>query len=160
MIKNINYIKPEIFDKELSLFFNSNWVYVCLSSQIPNVNDYVTYDLGNLKLVIHHFKDGIKCFDNICLHRFNKIQTGNSGNSPFFCKYHSWGYGSSGQIMGQDKFRSDLIESDRECLKQYEVGICGEFVFVKVNHESNQNLEDHLGEFYPLLESISCFLMH
>jgi phenylpropionate dioxygenase-like ring-hydroxylating dioxygenase large terminal subunit len=155
MIKNVNYIDQEVFNKEVSLIFNSNWVYVCLTSQIPNVNDYVTYELGILKLVIHHFDDGIKCFDNICLHRFNKIQQGNSGNSSFFCKYHSWGYGSNGHILGQEKFQSELVDFKRDCLKQYQVGICGQFVFVKVNNESSQELENHLGEFFTLLVSIS-----
>jgi phenylpropionate dioxygenase-like ring-hydroxylating dioxygenase large terminal subunit len=157
MIKNINYLDDEIFNIEMENLHNSSWVFVCLKEQISIVNDFVTYEIGKKSLVIQNFEGDIKCFENICQHRFNKIQSGHIGNAPFFCKYHSWGYDSKGNAIVSQDFTNQLIAENRNCLKQYEVEKIGEFVFAKVNQDSKVSLKEHLGEFYQVLLNLSSY---
>lgn len=155
MIKNINYLDKDIFNLEMENLHNSSWVFVCLKEQISVENDFVTYEIGKKSLVIQNFEGDVKCFENICQHRFNKIQTGYIGNSPFFCKYHGWAYDGNGKALVNESFTDQLIVENRNCLKQYEVGINGEFVFVKVNQDSREGLKEHLGEFSDILSELS-----
>jgi len=155
MIKNINYLDKDIFDIEMESIHNSSWIFIGLKGQLSEDNDFVTYEIGKKNLVAQNFDGTIKCFENICQHRFNKIQSGNLGNSPFFCKYHAWAYDSDGKAMVNESFKNQLESENRNCLKQYEVDSCGEFIFVKINEESNETLKEYLGEFYPVLNDLS-----
>jgi phenylpropionate dioxygenase-like ring-hydroxylating dioxygenase large terminal subunit len=155
MIKNVNYINKEIFDVEMESIHNSSWIFVCLKAQISENNDYVTYDVGKKNLVIQNFEGTLKCFENICLHRFNKIQNNKFGNSPFFCSYHSWFYDSEGNALVNDSFKKQLEIENRNCLKEYKIDFSGDFVFVKVNDLSTDSLKEHLGEFYDILIELS-----
>ena len=155
MIKNINYIDKDIFDLEMEAIHNSSWVFLCLKDQISENNDFITYEIGKKSLVVQNFEGTVKCFENICQHRFNKIQSGHTGNSPFFCKYHGWTYNSDGKAMVNDNFKEQLNAENRDCLKKYQVEYCGDFVFVKVNQESQDNLKEHLGVFYELLVDLA-----
>lgn len=155
MIKNINYSDADVFNQEMDLIHNSGWSFLCIKDQVIDNNSYITYEVGGKRLVLQNFEGELKCFENICQHRFNKIQEGYSGNSPFFCKYHSWAYNSDGQAIIGEQFRSQLELENRECLKKYEVDICGKFIFIKVNSEFNDNLRTYLGDFWDILEEVS-----
>lgn len=155
MIKNVNYIDKEIFDVEMEAIHNSSWIFICLKEQISNNNDYVTYKVGNKTLVIQNFEGILKCFENVCLHRFNKIQDNYFGNSPFFCKYHSWAYNQGGKPLVNDIFKNELDSKNRSCLKEYEIDFAGDFVFVKVNDEAVDSLKEHLGKFNNILIELS-----
>lgn len=155
MISNKNYITQDIFDIEMEAIHNSSWVFVCLKNQISENNDFVTYEIGKKTLVIQNFEGVIKCFENICQHRFNKIQSGDEGNSPFFCKYHAWIYDSNGRAMVNEKFKDQLIAENRECLNEFTIDYCGDFVFVKVNKDNDTDLKEHLGDFYDILINLS-----
>lgn len=156
MIRNLNYVNNDIFNLEMKLLHNSSWVFICLKNQILENNDFVTYEIGEKKLVLQNLQGVIKCFENICQHRFNNIQSGEKGNSGFFCKYHGWVYDSEGKALVKDKFKDQLISEKRDCLKEYQVEYCGDFVFVKINLASHDNLKAHLGVFYDILTDLSC----
>lgn len=155
MIKNVNYSDRGVFDEEMELIHNAGWVFLCLLDSVSENNAYVTYEIGAKRLVLQNFEGKINCFENICQHRFNKIQQGYNGNSPFFCKYHSWGYNSEGEAIVGEQFVQQLEAENRKCLKRYDVEICGKFVFAKVNPEFEGSLKSYLGEFWDVLTEVS-----
>jgi phenylpropionate dioxygenase-like ring-hydroxylating dioxygenase large terminal subunit len=155
MIINENYINNDVFDLEMESIQNSGWVYVGLKQQMSENNDYTTYETGKVKLVIQNFEGNLKCFENICLHRFNKIQSGYNGNSALICGYHSWAYDADGKVKVDKCFDEKLKEDNRNCLKSFEVDCCGDFVFVNVNQSFDKGLKEYLGSFYEILIEIS-----
>lgn len=157
MINNINYLNEDIIKDELELIFHKSWFFVGLLDKLQFKNDYITYRCGSVSIVVQNSGDELKCFSNICLHRFNSIFEGTEGNKRSICSYHNWLYNDKGMPMVKTGFYEDLSALCRPRLAQYQVETCGKFVFVKVNNELNQSLESFLGEFYNKLVKVSSF---
>ncbi len=157
MIPKRHYYAPEIFDLEAERLFRTGWHFACLSPEVGNDRDFVCLDYPGNSIVVQNFRGSVKAFQNVCTHRFNKIQTEDRGNRPLMCGYHAWTFDSTGfpagiprkaQILSEDTSRESL------CLPQYQVETCGKFVFVRLDPAAG-SLRDHLGEFYEVLEEIS-----
>ena len=46
------FTDAELFDLEMKHIFEGNWIYLAHESQIPNVNDYFTTQIGRQPIVI------------------------------------------------------------------------------------------------------------
>ena len=93
---------PDIFEMEMKYIFEGGWVFLGLSSQIPETNDYLTTRIGRHPVVIMRSKDGsLGCFINSCPHKGAMICHLAKGNSPLhICAYHSWSFDSAGRNRG------------------------------------------------------------
>ena len=156
MIKNINYINEAILNEELDEIFHKSWFFVGLTDKLKNNNDFITYHCGSVSLFVQKLNDRLKCFSNICLHRFNNIHDGYEGNGHIICSYHNWVYDDSGVPMVRSNCLKNELEScSRPKLEEYEVETCGKFVFVKTNKLEKISLKEHLGSFYDKLNELS-----
>ncbi|MDO5671133.1 MAG: Rieske 2Fe-2S domain-containing protein, partial [Corynebacterium sp.] len=64
------FTDQEIFDLEMKYIFEGNWIFLAHESQIPNVGDYFTTNIGRQPVVITRGKDGeLNCLINACSHR-------------------------------------------------------------------------------------------
>jgi hypothetical protein len=52
------FTDEELFDLEMQHIFEGNWIYLAHESQIPNVNDYLTTQIGRQPIVITRNKAG------------------------------------------------------------------------------------------------------
>lgn len=158
MIKNINYTDNAVLQEELELFFHKGWFFVGLTDKLQNKNDYITYKCGSVSVFVQNFGEELKCFSNICLHRFNNIHTKNEGNGHVICSYHNWVYDDNGSPMVRSTcLKEELTSCNRPKLEQYEVETCGKFIFIKINKENTVSLKEHLGSFYEKLLDLSSF---
>jgi phenylpropionate dioxygenase-like ring-hydroxylating dioxygenase large terminal subunit len=156
MIKNLNYVDEAVYQKEKDLFFDESWILVAHKNELLNNNDFVTFEYYGDKIFIQNFNGTIKSFQNVCLHRFNTIHQEPYGNRVSSCLYHNWTYGKKGNVVGlmcRNSFEKDDINELR--LKEYEVGYCGDFIFIKLNNQLDKNLEQYLGNIFTPLEDIS-----
>ncbi|MCY0979386.1 Rieske 2Fe-2S domain-containing protein [Chryseobacterium wangxinyae] len=158
MIKNINYTDENVLNQELDGIFHKSWFFVGLSDKLQNKNDYITYRCGSVSVFVQNFGEQLKCFSNICLHRFNNIHKGNEGNGHVICSYHNWVYDDNGNPMVRSAcLKEELTSCSRSKLEQHEVEICGRFVFAKVNKKDSVSLKEFLGTFYDKLFELSSF---
>jgi phenylpropionate dioxygenase-like ring-hydroxylating dioxygenase large terminal subunit len=152
-----HYVSHGIFEEEVRRIFSRGFQFVALSTDLLHNRDFVCLDYHGVSVVVQNFKGEIKAFQNVCTHRFNKIQNEQRGNRPLSCTYHGWSFDAQGCPMGIAK-SSDYLGSNVEqadiCLPKYEVEICGKFVFVKLDG-SEEGLHDYLGSFYEVLEALS-----
>jgi phenylpropionate dioxygenase-like ring-hydroxylating dioxygenase large terminal subunit len=157
VIPKHHYFAPDIFDVEAERLFRTGWHFACLAPEVANDRDFVCVDYPGAAIVIQNFKGALKAFQNVCTHRFNKIQTEERGNRPLTCGYHAWSFDSSGFPAGMPR-KAQVLEGNasREslCLTQYRVELCGKFVFIGLGSVDG-SLRDHLGPFYGVLEEIS-----
>jgi phenylpropionate dioxygenase-like ring-hydroxylating dioxygenase large terminal subunit len=156
MIKNLNYIDEDIYQKEKSLFFNESWILVAHKNELLNNNDFVTFEYFGNKIFVQNYNGAIKSFQNVCLHRFNTIHEEPYGNRVSSCLYHNWTYGKKGNVIGlmcRNSFEKENINELR--LKEYETDFCGDFVFIKLNDQLDKSLPDYLGSMYNPLAEIS-----
>lgn len=156
MISNQYYLDPSVFEKEKNFILSSTWLLVGHQSELENKNDFLTINYLGKKIFIQNFGDEIKAFDNVCVHRFATIHLETHGNRLPVCSYHLWTYDKNGKPVGihnKKKFDEDSING--LALQEYEVALCGAFVFIKPGKANNQTLPEYLGEMYGNIEMIS-----
>lgn len=150
------YLDQKLFDFEKDIFQKEAWLLIAHKTELSNSNDFIAFDYFGEKIFIQNFNGKIKSFQNICLHRFNKIHEENFGNRVSSCLYHNWVYNKDGKVAGLPCRNSfDKAEIKDLQLKEYEVSLCGNFVFIKLNEMNSSSLEDYLGGIYQKLESFS-----
>ena len=142
---------PEIFEMEMERIFESNWVYLCHESQIPNPHDYFNAWAGRQPVLVTRDADGgVRAVINACSHRGAMLTTLKRGNqSTFMCPYHGWVYDSTGKCVDVNEHASgsypeyfDKLNHDLHSLGQ--VKTYRGFVFGSVNPDV-EPLETWLG---------------
>jgi len=97
------YTDPEIFEKEMELFFfGKTWNYICLSCEIPNKGDYIRSWVGTRPVVATRDANGeIHVLENRCVHKNALVCWKPRGNEKaLICPYHQWTYKLDGQLSG------------------------------------------------------------
>ncbi|HEX8384147.1 MAG TPA: aromatic ring-hydroxylating dioxygenase subunit alpha [Sphingomonas sp.] len=158
MIPKANYHSRPVFEEEVAQLFGRGWQFVALRSELARDRDYVTVDHAGAAIVVQNFKGELHAFQNICSHRFNRIQLGERGNRMLLCGYHGWNFDKTGFPFGLPK-RDQFLgkDNDRLCLTRYPVDTCGEFVFVD-RGGGTVTLNEHLGGFGAVLEEMGGYL--
>ena len=99
------YSNPDLFEAELEVFHERNWVFLCHESQIKNPNDYFSTYIGHQPVVICRLPDGslnafINAFINACAHRAAMLVSRKTGNTKnFVCPFHGWGFSPDGKCI-------------------------------------------------------------
>lgn len=156
MIPTANYRDEAVFRTEMERVFAAHWQFVGLQSELANNRDFVCVDYAGTAIVIQNFNGELKAFQNVCTHRFNRIQTEERGNRPLACRYHGWAFDRTGFPAGMPKREQFVTGTDADaslCLTQYKVETCGQFVFVKPGTQG-PDLRAFLGRFYEELETM------
>ena len=155
MIPNRYYFAQDVFDLELRTFFAGPYRFAGLTSELGQDRDFVCIDHPGTSIVVQNFKGELRAFENICTHRFNKLQTAPRGNRPLTCSYHGWSFDGTGYPVGMPK-RAEYAEAKPNdlCLARYEIETCGKFLFVRRPGEQ-LSLRDFLGPYFETLQTIS-----
>jgi len=154
MISKESYYETRCFDEELSTLFGRGWHFVGMSGELAKDRDFVCVEHAGCSIVVQNFKGELKAFQNVCTHRFNKIQWEDRGNRPLSCRYHGWTYDRTGFPAAMPKREHYLTGEDASlCLTSYPVEACGKFVFVRMGGEGS--LREQLGAFHGVLEEFS-----
>lgn len=155
MIPKATYHDPAIFEREMERLLARGWQFVALREELANDRDFVTVDHAQAAIVVQNFKGELSAFQNICSHRFNRLQNEPRGNRLLMCGYHGWNFDRTGFPFGMPK-RAQFLGDDNShlCLTRYPVDSCGDFIFVDRGGGA-ATLRDHLGSFYDTLEEIS-----
>ncbi|MBI6909606.1 anthranilate 1,2-dioxygenase large subunit [Pseudomonas palleroniana] len=144
------FTEPELFDLEMELIFEKNWIYACHESEIANPNDFLTMRAGRQPMIIT--RDGnhqLHALINACQHRGATLTRVGKGNqSTFTCPFHAWCYKSDGRLVkvkapgeypeGFDKATRGLKKARIESYKG--------FVFISLDVNGSDSLEDYLGD--------------
>ena len=68
-IPYIRYFSPEFFAREMDKMWTKVWQWACREEHIPNVGDYLVYDIGARSILVVRSADNeIEAFYNACLH--------------------------------------------------------------------------------------------
>ena len=144
------FTEPELFDLEMELIFERNWIYACHESEIPNAHDFMTMRAGRQPMIITRDGNGqLHALINACQHRGATLTRVGKGNqSTFTCPFHAWCYKSDGRLVkvkapgeypeGFDKATRGLKKARIESYKG--------FVFISLDPTGTDSLEDFLGD--------------
>jgi PAH dioxygenase large subunit len=95
------FVSPDIYKLELNRIFERTWTFLAHESEIPEVGNYLTRNLGNAPvIVIRDAPSSVRAFLNSCRHRGAKLCRTDSGTlKHFVCPYHGWTYARHGKLM-------------------------------------------------------------
>jgi phenylpropionate dioxygenase-like ring-hydroxylating dioxygenase large terminal subunit len=149
-------ISPEFYELEREAVFRKAWLNVGRVEELPRNGSFFTKELAvvNTSVIITRDLNGeIHAFHNICRHRGNKLAWTDfpgeetRGNCrQFTCKYHMWRYDLDGALsyVPQEEEFFDLDKATLGLVPVH-VGVWAGFIFVNVDDEPEQTLEEFLG---------------
>lgn len=131
-----HYLCTDIFEQEQQKIFKKLWLFAGLKTMLPRTNSFVTRKMSGIPVVIQRFEDGIRAFENICLHRSATLQTAAAGCRPLVCPYHAWSYKPDGSLLNIpacDKlYRLEESEKSRLRLRQFALREVGNLLFINL----------------------------
>lgn len=158
------YYSEEYFQLEKEYLFKKVWLNAGRVEALPNPGDFVVKDLPicDTSVIIVRSEGGeLNAFHNMCSHRGNKIAYDAKGNNPsFYCRFHGWTYGLDGALQDVPD-EENYFDLDKSCLglTPVHVGEWAGFIFVNVDPDPAESLEEYLGELgagiggYPFAET-------
>ncbi|MBI77857.1 MAG: aromatic-ring-hydroxylating dioxygenase subunit alpha [Rhodospirillaceae bacterium] len=131
------YTDSDIFELEMDRIFGCAWIFAGHTSQIPNIGDYVTSDIGRQPIIFIRHKDGTpQVLLNRCAHRGPKVCNEPCGNlKALTCLYHGWSYDTDGTLLDvsmPEGAASHFKKSEFGLAKAPRMGEYRGFVFVSM----------------------------
>jgi anthranilate 1,2-dioxygenase (deaminating, decarboxylating) large subunit len=150
------FSEPDLFELEMELIFEKVWIYACHESEIANNNDFVSVQIGRQPIIISRDGQGqLHALLNACQHRGATLTRVSQGNQAVFtCPFHAWCYKSDGRLVkvkAPSEYCSDFDKSSRG-LKQGRIASYRGFVFVSLDTQASDSLEDFLGDAKVFLD--------
>ena len=143
------WIDRSFHDLEMKHVWPRVWQLACMIDDIPNVGDYVTYDIGNHSFIVTRQRDGgIKALYNSCLHRATQLTQGSGNTQAFRCPFHGWVYGLDGQLTGLPcawDF-THMTSKDRK-MPEARVAVWQGLVFLNLDPDA-PDLETYIGDLH------------
>lgn len=125
------YCSPEVYQRDLERIFMREWLYVAHASEIPDVGDYVVFEIANESIIVVREGSGrINALVNVCRHRGSRVCLSKQGNcKTFVCPYHGWAYSLDGSLRST-RYMPDSFDKSVHGLHQVHCWVFHGLVFV------------------------------
>ncbi len=150
------YFSPHFAKLEAEYLWPHVWQIACRLEEIPNVGDFVTYDiLDDSIIVVRNTKDTVKAFHNACPHRGMRLTQSCGSVQKFTCRFHGWQFNLDGdniKVIDRADWGDRLKDSDI-ALQPVKAETWGGFVFINMDPESESlakflhPVDDYCGKF-------------
>lgn len=139
------YYAKEFHDLEVAKLWPKVWQMACREEDIPDVGDYVVYDITNLSIVVIRVQpDEIKAYHNACLHRGTELCHGEGNLTDLRCSFHGWTWGLDGTLRTVPcRWDFPHVDGPSFALPECQVGTWAGFVFVNMD-PTCESLESYL----------------
>jgi phenylpropionate dioxygenase-like ring-hydroxylating dioxygenase large terminal subunit len=138
-----SYTCPEYAKAEGDLLWSKVWQHAGRVEEIPEVGDFITYDIGDDSiLIVRATPDTIKAFHNVCSHRGRRLvdtpegANGARGNRKnFVCGFHAWRYDLNGKCtfkLDEQDWKGALTD-ERTRLPEVKVDTWGGWIFINMD---------------------------
>ena len=130
------YTDPEFLKLEFERLWTKVWQVAARFDEIPEVNDYTTYEIGDQSVFLVGMDDDtVKAFNNVCPHRGRALADGSGtfDHGNIICPFHGWRWDTQGNnkyILSQEEFRDGNLCKSDVGLKELKCEIYAGFVFI------------------------------
>ena len=144
LIPKERYTSGEFMRLEWERLWTKVWNIAGRESDIPNVGDYFTTELGPESfLIVRETPDKVRAFYNVCPHRGNQIRNPGMGHAESFqCAYHFFEFnldGSKKFVPDEDTFTQGVPQET--ALVEAPCDTWGGFVWFNMNPDAEPLLE-------------------
>ncbi len=149
------YISDDFMAREMDRLWPRTWQWACREEHVPEVGDYITYDVGRYSILIVRGDDAvIRAYPNACLHRGTQLKRSDTSGSgtEIRCPFHGWSWTLDGGLKNVPcRWDFPHVTDEAYHLPEVKVETWGGFVFVNMDPDAAP-LADQLG---PLAEHFS-----
>jgi nitrite reductase/ring-hydroxylating ferredoxin subunit len=141
------YLSADYARLEEKRLWTRTWQWACREEHVPNVGDYIVYDIGPYSFIIVRTEGGIKAYYNACLHRGTKLRaSGSEGTAMnFTCSFHSWSWNLDGSIRNIPcRWDFPHVKDENVHLPEARVDLWGGFVWINMD-ENAPSFRDYVG---------------
>ncbi len=168
LIPKERYTSKEYMQLEWERMWTKVWNMAGRESDIPNVGDYFTTELGPESfLIVREAEDKVRAFYNVCPHRGNQIRNPGMGHAESFqCAYHFFEFnldGSKKFVPDEDTFTQGVPQET--ALVEVPCDTWGGFVWFNMNPDCepleeflapvNQHLDPYHFEEYACVQDMT-----
>jgi phenylpropionate dioxygenase-like ring-hydroxylating dioxygenase large terminal subunit len=142
------YYSQAFHDLEVEKVWKRAWQMACREEDIPEVGDYVVYDVAHLSfLVVRTAEEEIQAYHNACLHRGRQLREWDGKRAQEFrCPFHGWAWNIDGSLKDVTcPWDFPGVTDEQYALPQVQVGTWGGFVFINPDPAAGA-LEAFLGD--------------
>ncbi|MGK0223498.1 MAG: phenylpropionate dioxygenase-like ring-hydroxylating dioxygenase large terminal subunit [Limisphaerales bacterium] len=151
------YYSQAFHELEVEKVWKRCWQMACHEDDIPNVGDYLVYDIAHLSfLIVRRGENDIRAFYNVCLHRGRQLKQ-HRGKSAreFRCSFHGWAWNTDGGLREVPcQWDFPTVSEAEYSLPAVKTGRWGGFVFINPD-ENAEPLEDYLGDLSDQFSNVS-----
>ena len=115
------YISEEYARAEQDKLWRKVWLQAGRVEDLPNVGDYITYDIHDDSVLILRTREGeLKAYHNVCTHRGRKLidvpageRNAHGNRMNFVCGFHAWTFeldGSCSYIQAKEEWGGALCD--------------------------------------------------
>jgi Rieske 2Fe-2S family protein len=132
------YTAPEVFEREIEVFFMKEWLCVGRVEEFANPGDYHAMRIAGEPLLLARDNQGrLNAFRNLCQHRGVEVATGQGNAKSFRCPYHSWVYELDGRLAGAPHTKEVEGYDFASCsLPRLKLDTWGGYVFVNFDPDA------------------------
>ncbi|HEX3715125.1 MAG TPA: aromatic ring-hydroxylating dioxygenase subunit alpha [Trebonia sp.] len=112
------YTDPGVFAREQRAIFDTHWLCVARSGDIPAPGQFLVVQAGSESVLVVRQQDGtLRAFLNVCRHRGARLCLDESGQASRYlrCPYHAWSYELGGRLAAAPNLAKmpDIDRDDR-----------------------------------------------
>ncbi|NES64799.1 MAG: aromatic ring-hydroxylating dioxygenase subunit alpha [Okeania sp. SIO2D1] len=149
------FFSPEYHNLEVEKLWKKVWQWACREENIPNVGDYVVYDVADLSVIVVRSKtDKIQAFYNSCLHRGTQLCVNEGNTLALQCPFHGWTWKLDGTLAHIPcRWDFEQVEDEAFRLPEIQVATWQGFVFINFDPDCEslesylENLPEHFQQF-------------
>jgi phenylpropionate dioxygenase-like ring-hydroxylating dioxygenase large terminal subunit len=147
------YFSEDYARAENEKLWGNVWQIACRLEEIPEVGDYVTYDiLDESIIIIRNAPDQISAYYNVCQHRGRRLTEGCGRAMQFRCRFHGWAW----DLHGKNTFVLDpqdwgkCLTPENLKLKEVKLDTWGGWVWINMDPNC-QPLKSYLDPAFTML---------
>lgn len=134
------YTSQSFFDREMERMWARTWQWACREEHIPEVGDWIVYDIGDYSVLVVRDEDRIpKAYINSCMHRGTKLRkSGAQGRSDELrCPFHGWSWTLGGELQHVPcQWDAPHVSAKTHNLSRVRVETWGGFVFINMDENA------------------------
>ena len=147
------YVSADYARAENDRLWSKVWQIACREEELPNVGDFVTYDILDESIIVIRSAPGeISAYYNVCPHRGRRITRDCGHAQRLHCRFHGWGWdikGNSTYVLDAEDW-GDAVAPEKLALKHVKVASWGGWVWINMDPDC-VSLEEYLGPAWTIL---------
>jgi len=147
------YSDPGIFDRDMRMLGDTQWLLADHASRIPRPGDYFLFTIGIESLIIiRDRQNAVHALYNVCRHRGSRICIEPSGHTgSLVCPYHAWSYDLDGRLRAAAAM-PEGFDRAAHGLRSAHLRVEAGFIFVCLAQDQAPDFETFIARFRRYLE--------